>query len=113
MVVKETGIMMSGNHPKLILNGLKTMTRRTYGLEFINQDPDAWKFLRMEGDLAVFQQLRKSSLTKDVSLRSFPKRFEGKEPNLLFYIKCPYGQVGDRLWCKQRYGVWVIRFKVL
>jgi len=28
MELKETGIMMSGNHPKLILDGTKTMTRR-------------------------------------------------------------------------------------
>ncbi len=26
--MKETGIIMSGNHPKLILDGLKTQTRR-------------------------------------------------------------------------------------
>lgn len=26
--MKETGIIMSGNHPKLILDGIKTQTRR-------------------------------------------------------------------------------------
>jgi len=47
--VKETGIIMSGNHPRLILDGTKTMTRRTYGLDKINKDPDAWHLA------AVFQ----------------------------------------------------------
>ena len=43
--MKETGIMMSGNHPKLVLDGLKTQTRRTYGLEKLNKNPGKVKFL--------------------------------------------------------------------
>lgn len=40
--MKETGIIMSGNHPKLIQDGIKTMTRRTWGLEEVNKNPDLW-----------------------------------------------------------------------
>ncbi|MBA7714608.1 hypothetical protein ES703_123635 [subsurface metagenome] len=37
--MKETGIIMSGDHPRKILDGTKTMSRRTYGLEKINDMP--------------------------------------------------------------------------
>ncbi len=41
--VKETGIIMSGDHPQKVLAGTKTMTRRTYGLEEVNKQPDLWQ----------------------------------------------------------------------
>lgn len=100
--MKEHPIIFQADMVKAILDGKKTMTRRTYGLEFINQDPDAWKFLRMEGDLGVFQQLRKSHTTKDVPHRSLPKQIGLQEP-IQFYIKCPYGGVGDWLWVKETF----------
>ncbi len=94
--MKETGIMMSGDHPRKILDGIKTMTRRTYGLEMVNQFPDDWKFLHMEGDLAVFLLLKKHA-GDVVPVFSRSREIRGKEPNLEFLFKCPYGQIGDRL----------------
>ncbi len=83
--MKETGIIMSGNHPKLILDGLKTMTRRTYGLEKVNLEPDAWEFKRInDGGIALFW--RKNIMEGDTAL-----------------CKCPYGQVGDRLWVRETF----------
>ena len=101
--MKQTGIIMRGNHPKLILDGIKTMTRRTWGLEFINLNPDAYKFLRMEGDLAVFEQIGFTMTEiKPNCPRSYPvKSTETEGGNIQFYIKCPYGQVGDRLWVRE------------
>lgn len=102
--MKETGVIMSGDHPKLILGGTKTMTRRTYGLEWINQDPDAFEFVRMEGDKAVFHKLRNCRLTDELPpLRSCPES-EGVDPNVLLKVKCPYGQVGDWLWVKETWA---------
>ena len=84
--VKETGIIMSGNHPQLILDGIKTVTRRTYGLEKVNQEPDAWEFKRLNnGGIALFW--RKNIMEEDIAL-----------------CKCPYGQVGDRLWVRETHA---------
>jgi len=100
---KETGIIMSGNHPQLIIDLLKTMTRRTYGLEMVNQFPDDWRFIRMEGDLAVFLLLKKH-FGKIVPARSSSKIIRGEKPNLEFLFKCPYGQVGGRLIIKETWA---------
>lgn len=81
--MKETGIIMSGDHPKKVMDDLKTMTRRTYGLEEINQNPDDW--LRSNHHVGKdFVFLLKGT--------GEPKR-----------IKCPYGQVGDRLRVKETF----------
>lgn len=103
--MKETGIIMSGDHPRKILDGTKTMTRRTWGLEWINLAPAAWEFLRMEGDKGIFK-LTGSDLPSiyaqlaNVLRGSYPL-IKGESPNLLVYIKCPYGGVGDLLWIKE------------
>jgi hypothetical protein len=102
-MMKESGIIMSGDHPKLIIDDVKTMTRRTYGLEAVNQLPDDWKFLQMEGDLAVFQLLRKH-WSEPVNPRSTAVEFRGEEPHLEFLYRCPYGQVGDRLWVREAWA---------
>lgn len=80
---KETGIIMSGDHPQLILDGTKTMTRRTWGLEKINEHPHAWEFVRMDDGFGVF-------------------RTKGQA---VIYIKCPYGGVGDRLWVREMFWI--------
>ena len=84
--MKEAGIIMSGDHPKLILDKLKTMTRRTAGLKKINEKPDDWN---------VFHCVDHG--------RSPFWRFVGKEKSNappIIDIKCPYGGVGDRLWVR-------------
>ncbi len=77
--MKETGIIMSGNHPKLVLDLLKTMTRRTKGLNKINEHPDDWT-VDLQGNIAAFRNIHTG---EDV------------------LIRCPYGQVGDRLWVRE------------
>jgi len=79
--VKETGIIMSGNHPKLILEGKKTMTRRTQGLERVNKEPDNWLLA------AVFQDGK--------------ARFSKLDGSQELTLKCPYGGYGDRLWVRE------------
>ncbi|MBU0778244.1 hypothetical protein KKF82_08300 [Patescibacteria group bacterium] len=85
--MKETGIIMSGDHPRKILDGTKTMTRRTWGLEKINKSPDEWVQpwqLSFESDLWTWR----STQTGEV-----------------ITIKCPYGYIGDLLWVRETYAV--------
>ena len=76
--MKETGIIMSGNHPKLILDGTKTQTRRV-----IKPQPT------LDGQLLDFWTAK--------------GRWRGTcivtETNGT--MLCPYGQVGDRLYLKE------------
>jgi len=87
--MKETGIICSGNHPKLILDDLKTMTRRTRGLEKINECPDDWKLWYGEQGKNV----------RNGWLRLCKADMQPVD------IKCPYGQVGDRLWVMETWSV--------
>lgn len=80
--MKETGIIMSGNHPQLIFAGKKTMTRRTWGLEKINRDPARYSLIESSGAFYYFR--------------------DNKFPDVLSVeVKCPYGQVGDLLWVRE------------
>ncbi len=85
---------MSGDHPAKILDGTKTMTRRTYGLEEINKNPDDWRLT--------------TTLAPDVfAFYHFDER--GYPVGDIERIKCPYGQVGDRLWVRETHychGFW-------
>lgn len=78
---KQTGIIMSGDHPVKVLDGTKTQTRRTYGLERINKTwrPDEWSLVGEKPD---------------------GWQFRHKDGQLLT-LKCPYGRVGDLLWVRE------------
>jgi len=94
--VKTIGIIMSGNRPKLILDELKTMTRRTWGLEKINEDPGNWELDKEYQDLNIaFGGSHVHFFCKQ------PK--PGKAYSLRF--NCPYGQVGDRLWVRETWRI--------
>jgi len=83
--MKETGIIMTGDHPKLILDNSKTMTRRTRGLKEINENPDGYDYPMVykgvSGDWWVW--------------------FHQKDSDTPMIIKCPYGGVDDRLWVRE------------
>jgi len=82
---------MRTENVKAILEGRKTQTRRCKGLDKFNENPDAWlkTFLGYDGTWG-FHHL----------------------PNYLFndivYCKCPYGQVGDRLWVRETWRTYRI-----
>ena len=99
--MKETGIIMSGNHPLLVAEGKKTMTRRTYGLGMVNKDPDAW-IVTPTGNPLAWACLRKDA--------------EGNIVERVNNVKCPYGGVGDRLWvratwCKNSQGQMLFKYQ--
>ena len=68
--------------PKL-LDGSKTQTRRTRGLEKINKNPDEW--------------VQPYQLDVDPQLWTWRSTKTGE----VITIKCPYGQVGDKLWVRE------------
>ena len=83
--MKQTGIIMSGDHPRKILDGTKTLTRRTSGLEGVNTKPDDWELIGLNA----------SGLWE----------FSNRHIDLGVRCKCPYGQVGDRLWVRETWAV--------
>lgn len=82
--MKETGIIMSDNHPQLILDGRKTQTRRV-----IKPQPIVAFWV---GSLPQFQ------------CTGFGKKpySPGYDRHTLLQF-CPYGQVGDRLWGRETF----------
>jgi len=80
--MKETPIVMTGDHPRKIIELLKTQTRRTTGLKEINKNPDDW-----ECGAVVAGRVR----------------FYNHETGSGIDIKCPYGEVGDVLRVKETF----------
>ncbi|SNR92134.1 hypothetical protein [Hymenobacter mucosus] len=79
--IKERPILFSGAMVRALLAGTKTQTRRTTGLDFINENPSCWQ-------------------------RQWVPAKDGK--HWLFtcgddrvQVRCPYGVEGDRLWVKE------------
>jgi hypothetical protein len=84
-------ILISTDLVLATLDGSKTMTRRTKGLEYINECPERWKYI---GNGGQFNE------------KFFFEIESGKHG---FY--CPYGKVGDLLWVKENhfaFGIWKV-----
>lgn len=83
----ERPILFSMPMVQALLDNTKTQTRRTNGLEFINQDPDSW------------QSATIVSGENDKVLAAF----RGKVNPLIVAsaVECPYGQIGDSLWVRE------------
>ena len=94
--MKERPILMSPPMVQALLREVdpKTVTRRTKGLEVINQNPNDWQFEWAEPLRNVWTFTQKST----VNDRSLAERNFHQEQ-----IKCPYGVSGDRLWVKETY----------
>ena len=79
---KRTPMLMTEIMIIQFMARLKTQTRRTRGLEKINQSPDDWFYLGKGSDSEYM--------------------FQNKDRSVLA-IKCPYGGVGDSLLFKEKY----------
>lgn len=82
--MKETGIIMSGDLPRLILDGRETMTRRVIKLP---EHPTGHKW-----HAPFLMENGKWNFTAGFGLAMRQ-----------IHIKCPYGGVGDRLWVKETF----------
>ncbi len=92
--VKYTGTIFQGWAVRAIQEGRKTNTRRLNGLAKVNKQPDEWEY---QG-LNVYGQHLFYPKGED-----YPDEWDG-------LVRCPYGQVGDRLWVREthyRWGRWV------
>ena len=82
--MKERPIIFKTENVQAILTGRKTQTRRTKGLEPINDI----------ADYVLFQQLIRIN---NHSIAQFME-VRGRNP---IDVRCPYGQVGDMLWVRR------------
>lgn len=88
--MKETGIIMSGDHPKLILEGKKTMTRRVI---IPQPSKGAWNATVEHPSYGWFWK----GLYQD---------WEGEADFFRRLVEhCPYGGVGDRLRVKETWAL--------
>lgn len=78
----EKPLLISGPLIQPVQLGIKTITRRLNGLDWINELPDTWEFVSMKGRQATFQ------------------KFEGR---LSMHVNCPYGEPGDTIWVRENW----------
>ena len=114
--MKETGIIMSGNHPKLILDGIKTMTRRV-----IVPQPNPCRHKEIFSEAESGYNAPSDWGGQLIDWIGY--KYEGRQGWFCYIcgnglkhidefsahgIICPYGQVGDRLWVREtwRIGSW-------
>jgi len=126
--VKTTGIMMSGNHPKLILDRIKTMTRRviTKHNSIIGEGGD-WSKLDFEGKSVLSEDLKRifteeherGSLAEKVIENNgrAPLPWVDRSVRNWWYLHVPYDwthhgtifrvypkwEVGDRFWVRETF----------
>lgn len=94
--VKERPIIFSTSMVKAILDGTKDQTRRTKGLEKLNERPDDW-------------ELWGSSSGETGMIFNYPKQddwsvcFRNKLTGEILYIKSPFGGYSNILWVRETF----------
>ena len=103
--MSENPILFSAEMVRAILDGKKTQTRRTRGLEDVNIASDLWKLFKI-GELGY--------MTKKRYQGRFGAYFHSEEIEertlAICPAVCPYGQPDDLLWVREthyRFGHWV------
>lgn len=89
-------ILFSTEMVKAKLEGRKTQTRRTKGLEAVNINPDDWQFEWADFVLKKPWRFTKKSSVNEQTLadRSFHQEA----------VACPYGNPGDILWVRETWA---------
>lgn len=89
-IIKTKPILFSTEMVQAILEGRKTQTRRTKGLNYINKNPDFYRYNRTCNRFDEF--------TKDYHI------FLDNEINTgAYFVKCPYS-IGDILWVRETFA---------
>lgn len=84
--MKERPILFSASMVHAIMDGRKTETRRTRGLDKINEEPDRWRYVGV------------------ASMKHGIHAFHDARANVTVEITCPYGVPGDRLWVRETWA---------
>lgn len=88
-------ILFSTPMVQAILEGRKTMTRRTKGLECVNDEPDFYTWCNEVNQMDIPHK----AIRYD---ENYYYEFTGKYNNSTSVITtCPYGKVGDILWVRE------------
>ena len=86
--MKSRPIIMQGFSISAIKDGRKVETRRTRGLDKINENPNDWRLM---------------THSKPFDIKPDEYFFVKNEPYTEVLIKCPYGKIGDEIWVKESY----------
>jgi len=87
--MKQIPILFSTEMVPPIQKDIKLMTRRTNGLDKINEHPITYVFLGME----TFSRQN-----------FYCAKFKDTYDNKIIHIKCPYGKPGDVLWVREKFA---------
>ena len=86
-------ILFSGPLVRAIIDGRKTVTRRLAGLNEVNADPDAWKYVGFTIDSTVRRLVDRHHM-RPVSRTTAADS----------WLRCPYGLAGDTLWVRETWA---------
>jgi hypothetical protein len=104
--MREIPQLFSTPMAEAILDKRKTKTRRTQGLELVNNMPDEWKLV----NLGMFEHPGSKSAPEQKPWTAFGATFTWKPYGSSNFLKCPY-QPGDLLWVREehyQYGTWAL-----
>jgi hypothetical protein len=88
---KERPMLMQPEMVVATIDRRKTKTRRTKGLELINENPEEWDFIKVD-----------RLCTDDQKFDKWGATFEWMPHGSRNFIACPYGKPGDILWVRER-----------
>lgn len=91
---KETGLICTGESVRAILDGRKTQTRRIIKPQLYRCKSDCSKDIELKHKLWCWNKRQGGRVTWHID--------SGGVPDCL-REQCPYGKVGDRLYCKEDY----------
>lgn len=89
--MKERPIIFNAEMVKAILRGSKFQTRRTNGLETVNEYPREWEFREVFTHCAGIERPQ------------YDYRFEHSSGEQID-LRCPFGKKGDRLWVRETFS---------
>jgi hypothetical protein len=98
--MRERPMLYSTPMAQATIEGRKTKTRRTKGLELVNNNPDEWKL----SYLGMFEHPGSKSIPKMKPWKAFGATFTWKPYRSNNFLKCPY-QPGDVIWVRETWAI--------
>ena len=98
-MIKERPILFSSEMVRAILDGRKTQTRRTKGLERFNANPGVFKRSNKQIQVCRLWDSTKELNPNPIEIYHILLSVDGHENK----VKCPYGKPGDVLWVRETF----------